>query len=345
MATKAEKIELDEEMSREGIEALRGCDLSNPTVRQNLTLTHPLFKESTVLVTEPIRAMLNVAEFSVRVRSRACFGAGSGAGKSHTLMAIKRYLNRELPQVAVFQTNMLTQQAPSIRGFFQHMLTSGRHPEIQGETYVLRNRLSNLLANEARKHGGNIIVTLIDEAQVMNIQDYRFLKDTGNILSKLDVSMVTILCGQEPDFENKRRQLCTIETADLYSRYVSGPVPFVGYSAEGDIESILRQIDEKEYPPNSGWTWTRFFMPQAWDAGFRLANETKVLYSLLLSGAGGLKTPFIFPARELYKAIRTFLVLAGMSDKQEKEHILKYWQEAIQHAGLETAMTLSNPLQ
>lgn len=61
----------------------------------------------------------------------------------------------------------------------------------------------------------------------------------------------------------------------IIARFLSEPLAFDGRTSVEELKEILKEIlktfDEgTEYPEGSGWSYTRFFLPQAFEQGFRL---------------------------------------------------------------------------
>lgn len=57
----------------------------------------------------------------------------------------------------------------------------------------------------------------------------------------------------------------------IIARFLSEPLAFDGRTSVEELKEILKTFDEgTEYPEGSGWSYTRFFLPQAFEQGFRL---------------------------------------------------------------------------
>jgi hypothetical protein len=316
-------------------------DLFDNAIRKEILRNHPLFGEAIVLETLPIRSIQVIAKRIIFLRgSGVCFGAGSGAGKTKAMFAIRNYVTREFPEVAIYLHDTQNRQMPSIRAFFQHFLDSVDHAEDKGETYQLRKRLRNRLVDDARRGGMNLVLLLIDESQAMDVEDFKFLKDISNALSKQNVKLVTILTGQEPNFGTLRRNMINERNLDLVGRFLMRMIKFPAYSTFADIESILKCIDNQIYPADSNWT--EFFYPLAWGSGFRLQSEAQRLFDALEHVTSGKKTARVFPVRQVFEAIHAFILDYAGYDSIDLKLPNDAWIKVVRDAQFALAVNLSN---
>jgi hypothetical protein len=249
-------------------------------------------------------------------------------------------LREELPGLATYRHETQNQQVPSVRAFFKNFLTTVKHTKFNGETFDLRLRVSNRLVDDARASGLDISVLLIDEANALSIQDFLFLKDIDNTLTNEGVKLVTIMMGQHPDFDGVLGRLHEEHRLDLVARFTIRRTKFRAYSSVQDLSAVLKGIDEAEFPPDSGVTWTQYFFPLAFLAGFRLENEASNLESALRkvteSGAEN-----AYPARQTFLAIRSLLVDNAAFDVAGMQLRPQAWAEAVEYARVQEALLLT----
>ncbi len=50
-------------------------------------------------------------------------------------------------------------------------------------------------------------------------------------------------------------------------------LPFYGIRNVDDVATCLNGYDQTAYPEASGWSFTRFYLPLAFDAGYRLLDD------------------------------------------------------------------------
>jgi nucleoside-triphosphatase THEP1 len=319
-------------MSREEVLSVEG--------RRELFNSHPLITGSVLLPTAPVREVATMARKSCLLReSGLVFIGKSGVGKSAALEMIENILREQFPRVAIYRHDTHNQTIPSIRAFFKHFLATVGHQNVRGETYDLRALLVNTLIDAARLHGERMILLLVDEANAMDVTDFNFLKDVYNDLAKENVKLVTILIGQDPEFSERVTKFIRMRRLDLIGRFAIRVVPFRGYRSIYDLEEIFKGIDDEIFPLGTGVTWTEFFFPLAYAAGFRLQNEaSSFLNSIETLKPAGLKVESEIPARQMFSAVRSFLTDLVAFDQAEMVVPEGAWEAAIRYAALTEAM-------
>lgn len=326
---------------RKGTDASAISDILS--ARNDLFKYHPLLAQSTtVLCTPPIEELLPILRGVILLRQQGTYLVGpSSIGKTKALEFVAATLREELPGLCILNHIPQNKQVMSVRAFFMHFLKSVGHKNFKGETYVLRTRVLNAIVDQGRRNGWNLAVAFIDEAQTMQLEDFQFLKDIVNESEEHDVVFLPILMGQDPDFDRTREMLLDAGRFDLISRFVLKRIEFRGFNSKDDIKALLHEIDSQTYPAEKGWSWTQFFVPIAYSNGFRMEDCAALLYKRLRDLVPGrLKKNRIFPARQLFAAIRTFLKKAAAVDAKELPELETLWTYAIEEAMLEEAIEL-----
>lgn len=310
--------------------------------RERLVETHPVMRDEHLVLTGPIEELYREVRRVILLREPGCFISGpSGIGKTSALRAIVPMIRDRSPTLPIFTLNMVTQGGVSIRGFFKHLLSTICHKDRSGETEDLRDRIITAIEVDAVASGCGMAVMLVDEAQVMSIADFRFLKDVSNDLAKHRVQLITILMAESPAFGEVIASLKRERATDLVSRFTMRSVEFRALNSESDIRLILKSIDEQIFPKERGIRWTEFFLPNAFTAGFRLEAETPLLlHALEAACSRTLNGVKVFPARQLFVAIRAFLVDNAAHDSAHIALPNERWTKAIEYALLEEALRL-----
>lgn len=304
-----------------------------------LTIDHPAFHPNTALVTAPINELYQTVRHILLVReSGCCFTAPSGVGKTRAVMLLEHLLRERMPELVVIRHNSWNQQVPSIRAFFKHFLTAIGHPELRGETFDLRYRLVRRLSDLARAYQSPFVVLLIDEANAMRLEDFLFLKDIYNDLDRDGVQLVTIMIGQDPEFSDVIAHLREKGRSDLVSRFARRRLVFRAFSRKDDVATVFKQYDDAVWPAGSAQTWTQFFLPSAWDAGFRLENQVGAFFEAV-SACSTVSVPKVgFPARQFFTALRRFLTVQHYCDAPGVLPRPGAWADAVEFALLADAM-------
>lgn len=307
-------------------------------------MTHPLFKQDTALITPPIKEMYADVKRRIVLRDMSsAYVAPSGAGKSMAVTVLHAFLQMEFPGTFVLMHSTHNQQYASIRAFFKHFLASVGHREQRGETFDLRQRLLRALVDRARVAGMSIVVLLLDEANAMKVDDFLFLKDVGNDLAKESIQLITILVGQSPELDIVLDKLMESRKLDLLSRFGLRRRILRQCGSVTDLKAIFAAIDSHEYPIASGITWTAFFLPKAFKAGFRLVQQVEnfdLMLEKILGHKGAERSSF--PTRQLFAAIRIFLLEMAINDSEDFVVPKDAWKDAIDEALMKSAFDLSN---
>lgn len=311
-------------------------DVTSVSTRLQAVMDHPLFEHSVILGTPPIEDVFRVVKRVVLLRENGCVFTGeSGIGKTDAIERVKAMLLKEFPRLCIFTHDAHNQQISSIRAFFKHFLNTVGQKEQKGETYDLRTRLVRIFVDDARISGMKLVVIFIDEANAMHLNDFLFLKDVYNDLSKEGIQLLTVLMGQAPDMEKVIDDLRMEGRNDLVGRFAMRVHHMRGFSSVEDIQKIFRSMDQRN--------WIEFFLPMACKSGFRLENEAKNFFeAIALDVSGSASSQVTFPARQTFLAIRAFLLDAAAFDDKNIKLPANAWREAVAYAQLEDAIFRMN---
>lgn len=141
-------------------------------------------------------------------------------------------------------------------------------------------RLVNGLSTRVITSHSKRIILFIDEAQKLSVDQYSWLIDLSNELGEKNVSLTVILFGQ-PQLISKREILLHSYRTDIVSRFMVEVKNFDGIRDDSELAEILIFYDDQvisEYPSNSGCACSQFFLPKAYQAGWRLATQSTRLW-------------------------------------------------------------------
>lgn len=302
-------------------------------------IDHPAFRAGTVIPTQPINELYQIVRQLVFVRETGCcFTAHSGVGKTRALMMLEHLVRRRMPEVLVIPHNTWNHQVASIRAFYKHFLTAIGHPDLRGETFDLRHRLIRRLVDMARENKSPVVLLLIDEANAMRIDDFLFLKDVYNELDKDGIQLITVMMGQEPHFSDVLALLRERGRLDLISRFARRKMNFRAFSTEEDFRGLFRHFDTAIYPMESGLTWIQNFIPEAWDKGFRLADQVGAFLEAVDRCATPISRSVGIPGRQLFTAIRSYLLEQMFLEQSKMPFSKQAWDNSLNYALLSDAI-------
>ncbi|RQP27707.1 hypothetical protein DF156_30970 [Burkholderia ubonensis] len=114
----------------------------------------------------------------------------------------------------------------------------------------------------------------IDEAQAMADYEFLFLRDIQNDLRMMHADLVVFLSGEAPYFS---RRLCEMDeciSKSIRERFANERLTLDDYQLN-DVQDLFAHIDQAVWPVNSEITWTQFFFPVAYEAGYRLVDDAR----------------------------------------------------------------------
>src|SRR5262249_24286208 len=147
------------------------------------------------------------------------------------------------------------------------------HPDPDsGGNQAKRTRLISKIKEACARQGSGTVTLFCDEAQRYDENEYEWLRDVHDHLDRLQIRLFTFLVGQEALLSVQPALQCA-HKPEIVARLMVEELAFFGIRDARDVASCLDSYDQTEHPPGSGWSFTRFFLPQAVAAGYRLADD------------------------------------------------------------------------
>lgn len=298
--------------------------------RKQLLKNHPIVTKEYLIITPVITNVYALIRDRVYMRTTGTFlYATPRMGKTTCARATKTLLEAEFPHIFIMsfiaETRKKQEAALLIDILESDRLAvpkSARFKDLQQQ--LLRHILSSLEMREGRQ-----FVLMIDEMQNLGEVELEILATIHNRLEPLGVRMTTLGFGQ-PEILNLRSALQTVSKDFLIARFLSEPIPFDGCVSQDDLEKILHAYDEEQYyPEDSEYSFTRFFLPDAFGSGFRLSSYVKPIWSALRKASN---TDSI-PMEHLSRTIEFLLVAGQREDNNAFE---------LTHERIKTAVQASN---
>jgi hypothetical protein len=283
--------------------------------REALLEYHPVREREYILPTPMMeRAYSIIRERVWARRTGSVFYASPRTGKTRCALAVKDMLEGEFPKCYV----TLASVRKSSRATDGHM----SRLILEAEHHVLSSRsnadalFDNVVADievKTKGRGGNQYVLLLDEMQVLNDLDLQQLTFIHNALELKKIRMTTISFAQ-PEIVHRRTALMASNDRHLIARFMSELVAFSGCSSSADLRHLLRAYDAaSEFPEGSGCSFTRFFLPLAFQNGFRLESYTIPLWATL-SKAAGVGSGGMIPMEHTCLSIENLLLATRKQD-------------------------------
>ena len=291
-------------------EQARQLELSEEA-RARMVKDHPIVIKNYTVLTPMIQTTYSLVRERVWTRRTGSFlYARPRMGKTRCANVLRRLLSVEFNDVHLVHLSADQRRSNTDMGLISDLLEADGVSTKKRSTYkeMLFRFLVHIQTNVAARAGRQVIL-LIDEMQMLSESDLRVLLVIHNRLEMADVAMTTLGFAQ-PEILERRSALITTKAFNLIARFLSEPIPFDGCGGREDLSKILLAYDdEKRYPDDTDWTYTRFFLPEAFDAGFRLKEYADLIWTTLIEAAKPLGTASV-PMEHLTRTVE-YMLLAG----------------------------------
>ncbi len=225
---------------------------------------------------------------------------------------------------------------PNENVFFENLLRDVEHGlPLSGNASSKRDRLLKFFMFQCEMSANNRIILFIDDAQRLFEIQYGWLMDIYNILNKYDISMSVILVGQEELIHQKNAFIQSKKT-QIVGRFMVQEYKFSGIKNIRDMSACLQGYDlSSEYPVKSGWSFTKYFFPDAFDSGKRLENCAEDLFMAFtnIRMESGFKKTFEIPMMYLTLTIDCALKKYGVNGANIEWLTCNHWKESIRNSG------------
>jgi hypothetical protein len=220
--------------------------------------------------------------------------------------------------------------------FYEELLLSiGHGLPFSGNVPRKSDRLIKYFVERAESSGTHRIILFLDEAQCLEELQYKILMDIYNKLDLVGINLTVILVGQE-ELEQQRSALLYGKKAQIVGRFMVHSYKIFGVKTLDELEIVLEGYDSvTEFPAESGWSYTRFFFPNAFEDGFRLKNYASVILGIIieLRLEAGLRKALEIPMQYLTLTIEYVLKKFGINGKNNNDITRVQWIEAIRKSG------------
>lgn len=250
---------------------------SHPILEKNYRLPTPMLERTYAVIRERVWMK----------RTGVYLYASPRMGKTTCAETVEALLLLEFPKLHIIRINARRNLRPTETHMFRLLLEGVNHA-LSNRTHadlLFYNVKADIMVKLAAL-GGNHLVLIIDEMHRLNDVDLEQLLAVHNALHMQKISMTTISFAQ-PEIIDRVTGLMTRRQHQLLARFLAEPIQFEGCSSVDDLRNILNSYDyDSEYPEGSGWSYTRFFLPEGYEAGFRLINYSEKIWNALFNALG-----------------------------------------------------------
>ncbi|MGY1423901.1 ATP-binding protein [Bacillus cereus] len=334
------------------IEETSKSSISN-CIRPNiLPGTHPIDTGAYLIATNEINRMFKTVITWIQSRTPGAMIVGNPRlGKTRAI----RYLMSVLPTIdivgddaPIFSIKCNKFKNINENDFFELFLKEVNHGSPStGKAIAKRRRLYNFLIEKGLKSSRKRIIIFVDDAQRLHELHYEWLMDIYNELESVGILLTIFLIGQR-ELLHQRTAFINGNKKQIIGRFMVHEYYFKGILNINDIEKCLQAYDDASiYPLGTSWTFTRYFFPDQYNKGFRLANYAKELYEIFedISRENNQKSNIEVPMFYFTGTIESALRYLGTDGINISEISKQDWRECIQQSGYIDAEKYSNLLK
>lgn len=256
--------------------------------RQILLNSHPVLERGYCLPTPMLEYTYRLVRDYVWTKRTGIYFYGTPRlGKSTCAEEIKFLINEEFPQAYVVLVSIVGTMRNSESHMFRQILEAEKHALADRTSpHVLLKNLKTDIIFQVHRRQGKQFVLILDEMHLLTDMDLQQLLVLHNALALEKIKMTTVAFAQ-PEILHRVTGLMTKNQRQIIGRFLSRPHPFKGCSSLQELLELLKGYDENsEFPENSGWSYTRFFLPEAYENGFRLYKFAASIWEKLCEAAG-----------------------------------------------------------
>jgi type II secretory pathway predicted ATPase ExeA len=305
---------------------------------------HPVVQQSYVVPTVSIDTAFAQIMRCIKHRVPGAMLVGqSRVGKTRCVGYISQTLHETIRKVNVLTFLVEKKKQPVESAFFENLLVAVGHKEPhRGNNSIKRQRLYASLVERAVASGSNQLVVFADEAHRLEALEYEWLWDVHDRLESQHIRMITFLVGNHK-LLNQRSAFRQAGETPIIARFMVEEIPFHGIRNVREAATCMAAYDAAEFPAGSGWTYTRFFFPLAYETGMRLVKQARALSDAFDSAHknAGFRHKLEIPMTYFTRAIEWVFENQSANDAASFVLTEAIWDEAVKMSGYVNATTQS----
>jgi hypothetical protein len=297
---------------------------------------HPLATGNYRIATPAIQELydLVVRCLHYRITGALIYGP-SRIGKTRAIEYVRLLFARNYPKVTTYHAQCEHKPRHAEGPFFANLLSAVGYPEPDtGGNPSKRMRLTAKIREAAARAGSGVVVLFCDEAQRLNENEYEWLRDVHDALDRQQIKLFTFLVGQQ-ELLAQKTGLQIANKTQIVARLMVEEMAFYGVRNADDVATCLLGYDETTYPQGNNWTFTRFYLPQAFDAGYRLTDDAHILWRAFEEAHNKARLPgrLEIPMESFVRAVEIGLKESELRDDAHYRPGSTMWDHAVHHCG------------
>ena len=278
---------------------------------------HPIHTRRYTIVTPMMEALLaETVQWIKNGVTGAIIQGDPRRGKTKARRLMAQLLPKYFPRLPVFQMIARHYAHPSERVFFGDLLKAFKHTMYSAGTAAQRrDRLMESAVSVVQSSGQDRLVLFIDQAHRLMESHYDWLVDFHDELSERGIELFVFLVGQR-EIATVCEELRRANKNQILGRFMIDQVRYFGIRSAKELKACLNAYDEKScFPDGTDWTFTRYYLPGPYGAGWRLADHAEVFWNAFdeVRRHGAVSGALEIPVQHFVRTVERFLLDAKLS--------------------------------
>ena len=308
-----------------------------PTIIRPIAMDlHPIETGNYRVATPAIEAFHDLILRCLRYRIPGALIYGpSRTGKTRAIEYLHLLLAETQPKITTYHAQAEHKPRHAEGPFFANLLEAVGYPEPdKGSNATKRMRLVNKMKEACSRNGAGTVLLFCDEAQRYDESEYEWLRDVHDHLDRLQIRLYTFLVGQQ--------ELLAVKTAfqkarktQIVARLMVEELPYFGIRNAQDVATCLHGYDSTNFPRDTDWSFTRYYLPKAFDNGYRLVDDATVLWRSFehLHHSCALPSGLEIPMESFTRAVEIVLKDGESRDNATYRPSEEVWRTAVKRCG------------
>ena len=297
---------------------------------------HPIVTGNYRIATPAIQAFYELISRCLRYRTTGALIYGpSRIGKTRAIEYLRLLLAETHPKITTYHVQAEHKPRHAEGPFLTNLLEAVGYAEPdKGGNTSKRMRLIGKIKEACARNGSGTVILFCDEAQRYDANEYEWLRDVHDHLDRLQIRLFTFLVGQQ-DLYAIKINLQHAGKTQIVARLMVDELAFFGIRNARDVATCLAGYGQTSFPRGTEWTFTRFYLPQAAEAGYRLTDDAQVLWDAFMAihnktGLGGMLE---IPMESVTRAVQIVLKESEIHDAAGYRPSSEMWAQAVRSCG------------
>ncbi|MER2493757.1 ATP-binding protein [Catenovulum sediminis] len=246
---------------------------------------HPILRDDYAIFTVETENFLHQLSIWVNNMVPGAYVYGiPRVGKSRAMKywLVNHFNNSTGQKVKVFRLIKKNSAALSENGFLDEIIVAlkGQYVKISNTNSKAKryDLVYNHMATELRNLKSVQALFVIDEAQNLKDNEFKWLTNIQNMLDDFGCRLTYVLVGTE-ELNALKTMYCSANETHIIGRFLLYDYRFSGVRTLEELEYIFTNYDEySEWPINSKISYTEHFFTAAFKRGFRLKDYAELFW-------------------------------------------------------------------